>query len=108
MELDPPQIPFSGPTLCPYAHLVRENLSYYAASPPPTIVVVVVVIVPGPSVSGLSGLPVLFYQRTNHLFCCVNQNAESRLHDEVYETCNQRNGQIEERRQTQTTSVPNI
>lgn len=49
----------------------------------------VVVVVPGPSVSGLSGLPVLFYQRTNHLLCCVNQAAESRLHDEVDETCNQ-------------------
>lgn len=51
---------------------------------------VAVVLVPGLPVSSLFGLPVLFYQRTDHFLRCVDQDAESRLHDEVYETCNQR------------------
>lgn len=52
-------------------------------------VAVVAVVVPGPPVSSLSGLPVLFNQGINYFLCCVNQNAEGRLNDEVYETCNQ-------------------
>lgn len=45
-----------------------------------------VVVVPGPPVSSLFGLSILFNQRTDHLLCGVDQNAEGRLHDEIYET----------------------
>lgn len=69
-----------------YRELQYKN---YDSNYVPPLFPKIVLDIPGPPVSSLSGLPVLFYQRTNHLFCCVNQTTESWLHNEVYETCNQ-------------------
>lgn len=49
-----------------------------------------IIVLPGPPVSSLSGFSLLFNQRTNHLFCCVNQTTESWFYYEIYETCKQR------------------
>lgn len=42
--------------------------------------------IPCPSVSALFGLSLFFYQRTNNLFCCVNQTTECWLNNEINET----------------------